>query len=91
MTWEAIGQLWAFNAMVYGLWLLAYLFRHKSRVAMYVHREIYLDAFWRRGVLRILRFLPGFLLLVAAAAAMHMYHSSPSDNRRHYNNFMNQS
>ena len=87
MTWEAIGQLWAFNAVVYGPWLVAYLFRRKSRVAMYVHKEIYLACFWRRGMLRILRFLPGFLLVVATAAAMHMYYSSPSDNEKHFNNF----
>ena len=88
MTWEAIGQIWAFNIIVYGPWLFAYLYRRKNSVAMYFHKEVYLNCMWRGGVLRILRLLPGLLLVVATAAAMHMYFSSPSDNSRHYNNFM---
>ena len=89
MTWEAIGEIWAMVAVVYSLWLPAYIFRHRTRVAMYIHKEIYLDCVWRRGVLKILRLLPGFLLVVATAAAMHMYFSSPSDNENHNNSFRN--
>ena len=87
MTWVAIGELWMMVAIIYSPWLPAYIFRHRNRVAMYIHKEIYLDCVWRRGVLRVLRLLPGFLLVAATAAAMHMYFSSPSDNARHYNNF----
>ena len=87
MTWEAIGELWMMVAIFYSPWLPAYIFRKKNRVAMYIHKEIYLGIVWRKGVLRILRVLLGFLRLAAVAAVMHMYFSSSSDNARHHSNF----
>lgn len=66
-------------------WFIVYRLRHKHRVFMCLHRELFLGIWWRQGCMRLLE----FLRIVGVAAAMHMYFSSPSENKRHYNNFTN--
>ena len=68
MEWSAIGEMWAMVGIAYSPWLPAYLLRHKNKVAMYIHKEIYLNTIWRRGVMKILRTIPGVAKIAGIAA-----------------------
>ena len=81
---------WFIIAMLYSpfwLWLIVYRLRHKHTAFRWLHKEFFLNGFWRTGMRRLM----ALLRIIGVAAAMHMYFSSPSDNERHYKNFMNNS
>ena len=88
MEWQAIGEMWLMVGALYGLWIPSYFLRHKNKVFMYIHKEVYLNGMWRNGILRILRIIPGVAKVAGIAAMMVTYEKSPVENEEHYSNFM---
>ena len=81
MEWQAIGEMWAIVGVIYSPWIPAYFLRHKSRIFMWIHKEMYLNCMWRNGVMRILRLIPGVAKIAGISAMMVAYGNSPEENK----------
>ena len=68
-----------FCAATCGPWIVSYWLRHKHKVFMYIHKEMYLP-----GYRRTKRILGWLLLITLTAAAMEMYRQGSSSSRNRF-------